>query len=87
MKSIAVYPGTFDPITNGHTDLVKRAIKIFDKVLLAVAEKPPKKTLFSITERVKFVETVFAGEENAEVYACHKIVVNFQKENSENVIN
>ena len=46
MKSIAVYPGTFDPITNGHADLVKRAIKIFDKVLLAVAEKPPKKNSF-----------------------------------------
>ena len=86
MKSIAVYPGTFDPITNGHTDLVKRAIKIFDKVLLAVAEKPPKKTLFSITERVKFVETVFAGEEKVEVYSFHNLLVNFAKEHSANVI-
>ena len=43
MKLIAVYPGTFDPITNGHTDLAKRAAKIFDKVIIAVAENPSKK--------------------------------------------
>lgn len=47
MKLIAVYPGTFDPITNGHTDLAKRAAKIFDKVIIAVAENPSKKALFS----------------------------------------
>ena len=86
MKSIAVYPGTFDPITNGHADLVKRAIKIFDKVLLAVAEKPPKKTLFSINERVKFVESVFAGNEKVEVFSFHNLLVNFAREHSATVI-
>ena len=86
MKSIAVYPGTFDPITNGHADLVKRAIKIFDKVLLAVAEKPPKKTLFSINERVKFVESVFTGNEKVEVFSFHNLLVNFAREHSATVI-
>ena len=80
MKPIAVYPGTFDPITNGHTDLVKRAIKIFDKVLLAVAERPSKKTLFSVEERVKFAESIFANEKQVEVFSFHNLLVNFAKQ-------
>ena len=50
MAKIAVYPGTFDPITNGHTDLAKRGCKIFDKIIIAVAENPQKNTLFSTSE-------------------------------------
>ena len=86
MKPIAVYPGTFDPITNGHTDLVKRAIKIFDKVLLAVAERPSKKTLFSVEERVKFAESIFANEKQVEVFSFHNLLVNFAKQHSATVI-
>ena len=51
MKHIAVYPGTFDPVTNGHIDLVERSLRIFDKVIVAVAENPKKQPLFSLEER------------------------------------
>ena len=53
---IAVYPGTFDPITNGHTDLVSRASRVFAKVVIAIAESPHKKPLFSLQERIDLVE-------------------------------
>ena len=62
MSLIAVYPGTFDPITNGHSDLVNRGVKIFDKVIIAVAENTNKNTLFSLSERTRFVEKIFADK-------------------------
>ena len=57
MSNIAVYPGTFDPITNGHTDLVNRGCRLFDKIIILVAEKTQKNTLFTIDESIKFVES------------------------------
>ncbi|GIS46373.1 MAG: hypothetical protein Ct9H90mP18_07050 [Gammaproteobacteria bacterium] len=59
MSNIAVYPGTFDPITNGHTDLVNRGCRLFDKIIILVGEKTQKNTLFTIDERIKFVEFSF----------------------------
>ena len=86
MKLIAVYPGTFDPITNGHADLVGRAIKIFDKVIIAVAKNPSKKTLFSVEKRVEFAESVFLDVKNVEVLPFQKLLVQFVKEHSATVI-
>jgi pantetheine-phosphate adenylyltransferase len=60
---LAVYPGTFDPLTMGHVSLIRRSLKVFDTVILAVAESTPKKTLFSIGERVELAKEVFADEE------------------------
>ena len=48
----AIYPGSFDPVTNGHLDVLKRGLKIFDKIVIAVGEHPSKKTLFSVKERI-----------------------------------
>ena len=59
MALVAVYPGTFDPITNGHSDLIKRGCKIFDKIIVAVAENPQKNTLFNIEERVGFIKEIY----------------------------
>lgn len=59
---IAVYPGTFDPITLGHEDIVRRAAKLFDQVIVAVAGSTSKQTLFSLQERVALAESVFAGD-------------------------
>lgn len=59
---IAIYPGSFDPITNAHTDIVRRAILLFDRVIVAVGENPRKKTLFTQSERVKLVEEVLTDE-------------------------
>ncbi|RKX59830.1 MAG: pantetheine-phosphate adenylyltransferase [Thermodesulfobacteriota bacterium] len=69
-KKIAIYPGTFDPITNGHLDLIKRAIKIFDKVIVAIGENPAKKPLFSLEERL-----FMAKEAVKELHQSHKIEV------------
>jgi pantetheine-phosphate adenylyltransferase len=86
MAKIAVYPGTFDPITHGHTDLAKRGCKIFDKIIIAVAENPQKNTLFSISERIDFVQNIFSNEKKIEVYPLNKLLVQFAKDHSATVI-
>ncbi len=60
MRSIAVYPGSFDPITNGHIDLLERALKIFDQVIVAIAANPDKKSLFTMEERFEMIKTSLA---------------------------
>ncbi len=86
MKFIAVYPGTFDPITNGHTDLAKRATKIFDKLIIAVAENPSKKALFSLQKRVELAETVFGKTKKIEVLPFNSLLVQFAKKHSATII-
>ena len=66
MKKV-VYPGTFDPITNGHVDLVERACRLFDNVIIAVADSPKKKPLFSLDERVSLAQQVLGHLDNIEV--------------------
>lgn len=75
-----LYPGTFDPITNGHIDLVKRAIKLFDKVVIAVAVGHHKKPLFSFEERVHLVKTVFADTPQVSVVGYEGLLVEFMQE-------
>ena len=61
-NNIAIYPGSFDPITNGHVDLVKRTLRVFSKVIVAIATNPDKDTsLFSVTERLDMIREVFKG--------------------------
>ena len=76
---IAVYPGTFDPITYGHIDLIKRASRIFDKVIVAVAHNQPKGTLFSVGERVAMLKDVVKGMENVAVDDFDGLVVDYVK--------
>ena len=64
---IAIYPGTFDPITNGHLDVIKRASKLFDKLIIGVALDNNKKTMFSILERINFIEDALTAFNNIEV--------------------
>ena len=86
MSLIAVYPGTFDPITNGHTDLVNRGVKIFDKVIIAVAENPTKNTLFTVSERVNFIEKIFKGNTKIEIFPLNTLLVEFAKDHGATVI-
>ena len=86
MKKIAVYPGTFDPITNGHFDLVKRGLKLFDRIIIAVALNPQKKTLFSINERVSLINSMITDQSSLEVHVLDKLVVNFAKTHSATII-
>ncbi len=61
-ESVAVYPGTFDPITNGHLDIVHRGLHLFDRIIIAVASNPSKQPLFSLEERLKMIRDCFPGE-------------------------
>ena len=75
-----LYPGTFDPITNGHVDLVTRATKLFDEVVIAVALGHHKKPMFSFDQRVDMVETVFADLPQVSVVGFEGLLVDFMRE-------
>lgn len=72
-----VYPGTFDPVTNGHTDLIARAARLFDRVVVAVAEDTPKQATFSAAERVRMLGEVTRDHPNVEVMAFSGLLVTF----------
>jgi pantetheine-phosphate adenylyltransferase len=76
-ERVAVYPGTFDPITNGHTDLVARAARVFPKVIVAIAESPHKKPLFSLEERIALSRNQMAHLTNVEVAGFSDLLVEF----------
>ena len=86
MSLIAVYPGTFDPITNGHTDLVNRGVKIFDKVIIAVAQNPSKNTLFNVKERIEFIQEIFDANSQVEIHSLDKLLVDFANDHNAAVI-
>jgi len=75
-----VYPGTFDPITNGHVDLVERACRLFDKVIIAVASSDRKSPLFTVQERVELANIALAHLKNIEVCGFDILLVNFVKQ-------
>ncbi len=83
--NIVVYPGTFDPITNGHTDLVERASKMFDKIILAVAESPKKSPLLPLEQRVKLAQECLAHLDNIEVVGFNNLLATFAKEHNANI--
>lgn len=76
-ERIAVYPGTFDPITNGHTDLVARAARVFPKVIVAIAESPHKQTLFSLDERIELSQRQLGHLGNVEVVGFKNLLAEF----------
>jgi pantetheine-phosphate adenylyltransferase len=80
MTRNAVYPGTFDPITNGHTDLVRRAAHIFDRVVVAIAANPGKTPMFTLEERVDLSRRVLADIPNVEVKGYNGLTVDFARE-------
>jgi len=82
----AMYPGTFDPITLGHEDLVRRACRLFDKVVVAIAANPGKEPMFSIEERVALAESVLGEFDNVEVSGYEGLTVDFAKANDLQVI-
>lgn len=82
----AVYPGTFDPITNGHIDLLKRACKLFDHVTLAVAENARKNPLFNLAERIDMAQNAMSGYNNISVVGFDNLLVDFAHEQNASVI-
>ncbi len=86
MGSRAMYPGTFDPFTNGHNDLVRRACRIFDKVVVAIAANPGKAPLFTLDQRVDLARRVLADLPNVEVTGYTGLTVEFAQARGLNVV-
>jgi len=83
---VAVYPGTFDPITNGHSDLVARASGLFDKVIVAIAASPSKAPLLGLEHRIKLAQQVLAQHSNVEICGFSDLLVDFVRKRQANVI-
>lgn len=79
MHKIALYPGTFDPITNGHFDIIERALKLFDEVVVAVADSSDKRPRFQLSERIKMVELAVKGLERVRVVGFDNLTVELAK--------
>ena len=84
--STSVYPGSFDPITNGHLDVIKRGTKVFDKVIVAVGDNPAKKALFTKDERVEMIREVTRAFKNVEVDGFDGLVVDYVHKRKATVI-
>jgi pantetheine-phosphate adenylyltransferase len=84
--STSVYPGSFDPITNGHLDVIKRGTKVFDKVVVAVGDNPAKKALFTKEERVEMIREVTKSFRNVEVEGFDGLVVDYVHKRKATVI-
>ena len=76
-RKVAVYPGSFDPITYGHLDIISRGLKIFDEVIIAVAENPTKKALFTTAERVDLIREVLSGNGRAEIDTFGGLLIDY----------
>jgi len=86
MKKIAIYPGSFDPITNGHVDLIKRASKLFDEVIIAITQNANKSSFLSIDERVSAAENSIRPLKNTQVLSFNSLLVDFAKEHNAQII-
>lgn len=83
---IAVYPGSFDPITNGHLNIIERATNIFDKIIVGVANNPKKSTLFSAQERIDMIKEVTKNLEKVKIQLFSELLIDFMKSNKASII-
>jgi len=86
VKRFAIYPGSFDPITDGHVDLIRRGCHIFDRVLVAVLQNPDKAPLFEVEERVAMVRAIFRRETKVAVKAFSGLLVDFVRKEGAHVV-
>ncbi|MGN0902093.1 MAG: pantetheine-phosphate adenylyltransferase [Succinivibrio sp.] len=86
MNTLAVFPGTFDPLTLGHMDIISRSAKIFDNVMIAVAKSPSKHTLFDLETRVQLTEKSVSHLHNVTVKGFDGMLIDFLKENNANIL-
>src|SRR6266699_343898 len=77
MPTLAVYPGSFDPLTNGHVDIISRGARLFDRIIVAILVNGEKSPLFSMEERVEITRTVFRGHPNVEVDTFDGLLVDY----------
>jgi len=86
MPNLAIYPGTFDPITNGHLDLIQRGLRIFDHIIVAVAEGSFKKPLFSVAERLEMIRVGLADTPNVTIDSFKGLLVDYVKSRNARVV-
>ena len=86
MKKKAIYPGTFDPITNGHHDIIKRSSILFDELIIAITDDNNKKSMFDISERIEMVENIVQGERNIKVEQFNGLLMNYAESKNASVI-
>lgn len=86
MQGLAIYPGSFDPITNAHVDIIRRGLGVFDRILVAVLENPKKAPLFSTRERVAMIRKIFEDREEVEVVSFGGLLVDFAKARGTNAV-
>lgn len=85
-ETSAMYPGSFDPITNGHVDIIERGLKVFDRIVVAVLENPKKAPLFTTKERVRMIQDIFASKKEVEVRAFDGLLVDFARARGTGVV-
>jgi len=78
-EASAIYPGSFDPITNGHVDIIRRGLRVFDRIVIAVLKNPKKTPLFTTKERVNMIQEIFARDKRVEVQAFDGLLVDFAR--------
>ena len=83
---LAVYPGSFDPLTNGHVDIIQRGVRLFDRIVIALLVNRDKAPLFSVEERLELTREVFSGEPNVEVDTFDGLLVDYARRRRANVI-
>jgi pantetheine-phosphate adenylyltransferase len=86
MSTLAVYPGSFDPLTNGHVDIIERGARLFDRIIVAIAVNAEKSPMFTMAERVDIAQTVFRNHPNVEVDTFEGLLVNYVARRQANVI-
>ena len=86
MSKVAVYPGSFDPFTRGHMNIIDRGVKVFDKVIVAVAHNKSKNTIFTLEERVEILKTLFKGRSDIEVDCFEGLLVDYVVKRRTNVV-
>jgi pantetheine-phosphate adenylyltransferase len=85
-EKIAIFPGSFDPITVGHVDIVKRALPLFDRIIIAIGANSQKQTLYPLEQRIKWIKKVFQKESKISVASYQGLTVNFCNEQNANYI-
>ena len=86
MTQRAIYPGTFDPMTKGHVDLIERACKLFDEIVIAIAASESKNPLFTLDERIQIAEKIFEGNNKVKVVGFSGLLVDLAKDNNAKIL-
>ena len=79
MEKIAIYPGSFDPVTNGHIDIIKRGLKLFDRIIITILENPSKSLLFTLDERIALLNESLKEIDHIEIASYHGLLVDYAK--------